>query len=219
MQPSPTCALPPLHALSPHRALSPLRALPLLGSSPRSLAFGLALLASAVACAGESGVGGGKACTLIGCVDMLTIQPKTPQGSIITLVQGTLVIDGASVAVSCLGGVGAKAAAPRNLNVQCTDQGLQIPGAPSKVIVTLSSGDYAISGEVVEPSYKTSQPNGAGCDPICKQATVAVTLGGGLVDVESDASGDAGVDATPLDGSTQDGAADTTSGEEVTPAG
>ncbi len=186
---------------------SPLHALRSARVRGHSAAIALTLLACTAACADGMGGDGGKACTLIGCVDMLTIQPKTPQGSVIALVQGTLVIDGATFAVQCFGdNIGVKADAPSKLSVQCSDQGLQIFGTPSKVVVTLSSGDYAISGAVIEPSYKTSQPNGPDCDPICKQATVAVTLGGGLVDTVGDVENDAGGDAAPLDGTAQDGA-------------
>ena len=55
--------------------------------------------------AGDGGDGGGQSCTLIGCVDQVTIRP-TWQGSPVVKVQDTVVADGVSVAVKCLSGGG-----------------------------------------------------------------------------------------------------------------
>jgi len=146
---------------------------------------------AASAC-GSDGGGDGQACTLIGCVDQVTNRP-TWQGSPVVKVQGTVVADGVTIAINCLNGGG-------GAGYMCSPDGVAITGAPAKLVITLASGDVDVVGLEVSPSYVTSQPNGKGCDPICKQATVTVELGGGLTDVIGSGDGTGGADADATGG-------------------
>lgn len=55
-------------------------------------------------------------------------------------------------------------------------ESIQLEGTPASVHITQSLGDLVLLDEVYAPVYHDSQPNGAGCEPICRQATVKQTL-------------------------------------------
>jgi hypothetical protein len=48
--------------------------------------------------------------------------------------------------------------------------GFSVSTFPSSVSVTIKRDGKALSTESFRPSYQTSQPNGPGCEPVCKQA-------------------------------------------------
>jgi hypothetical protein len=54
------------------------------------------------------------------------------------------------------------------------DAGLFVEGVTAEQMTVRVTGGAGSSSQVVRPSYETSQPNGPGCPPICKQARVQV---------------------------------------------
>jgi hypothetical protein len=55
---------------------------------------------------------------------------------------------------------------------------LTIGAAPEKITVRVLRDKKKVHEETVTPPYETLQPNGNGCEPICKHAEVNVTVGG-----------------------------------------
>jgi hypothetical protein len=58
---------------------------------------------------------------------------------------------------------------------------IQITGEPEKVRVTItrkhrSQGQKILADESFAPVYQTLQPNGPGCEPICRQGRVELSL-------------------------------------------
>lgn len=49
---------------------------------------------------------------------------------------------------------------------------------PEKLVVRITLDGRKIAEETITPLYETFQPNGPGCDPVCKKAEVRVTAGG-----------------------------------------
>jgi hypothetical protein len=48
--------------------------------------------------------------------------------------------------------------------------------APKVVRVSLRSSTVTVARQDFQPAYVSNQPNGPGCDPICKQATATWTI-------------------------------------------
>ena len=214
--------------MSRSTTIRPLRGDALTEAASTLVTLTLVVAASFGACSTEDNI---QSCTLIGCVDQVTLRALDPSGALIAKVQGTVIADGKTIAVNCLSGTG-------GLDYGCSPNGLVVMTSAASLVVSLSSGDLAVSGLVVTPSYVTTRPNGPKCDPICKQAIVDVQLGGGLVDaVGTDATSmdttsmdttsmdttsmdtgetDGGVDADLLDATTDAGLADTLLADAVT---
>jgi hypothetical protein len=61
---------------------------------------------------------------------------------------------------------------------QCRDlpgefiERIRISGTPSQVRIVQRLGSAAIGERVIEPLYKTVQPNGPDCEPACRQAVL-----------------------------------------------
>lgn len=150
---------------------------------------GLAL----AACACESS----KTCTLIGCQDQLIVEISQSSG-LAVLFSAHLDIDGRAVAcpapakgesAACDTGV---SIASRELQ-DCTqtisgDQAREtcvgtgyfteriiILGAPKSVGISLMTGATVAAQTTLTPTYEVNQPNGPGCDPVCKQAAATWT--------------------------------------------
>lgn len=151
----------------------------------RSIARALVLfgIVAATAACGSDGGGGGTTCTEIGCNDQVLIRPLSPSGTLITSVQGVVTADGEALTVNCVSGGTSSA------KVLCLPDGVAIQGQPTSLKIALSSGDLASAAPEVTPSYQKVQPNGPKCEPTCMQASVDVSLGGGLTDVVNDSGG------------------------------
>jgi hypothetical protein len=50
------------------------------------------------------------------------------------------------------------------------------PAQPVDVTVTVSLDDRRLGEARLQPVYTTSQPNGPGCEPVCRQARATLTL-------------------------------------------
>lgn len=102
-----------------------------------------------------------QACTLIGCSDGLVVR-------VAGLTEGTATIELKSVGrppivLTCDGPAHCAA------GVQFENE------TPAQATITVTSGDRVQAMEA-EPVYVKSRPNGPGCEPECRQATVTVTL-------------------------------------------
>jgi hypothetical protein len=53
---------------------------------------------------------------------------------------------------------------------------VDIAQTPESLHITVELGDRVLIEAEVDPDYATSQPNGDGCDPVCRQATVELPL-------------------------------------------
>jgi hypothetical protein len=99
-----------------------------------------------------------KACTLIGCVDGLSVAiPSNAQLPYTVTLQAPGV---ASVSVQCTSANGC------GTNVFFENQ------TPATVTVTITWQGTTLTKQFT-PVYKESQPNGEDCPPVCRQATVS----------------------------------------------
>jgi hypothetical protein len=53
---------------------------------------------------------------------------------------------------------------------------IHAPGTPQTLVVRVDRDQTQIFAHSQTPKYQTTQPNGPGCDPICKQSQVRLTL-------------------------------------------
>jgi hypothetical protein len=136
-----------------------------------------------------------KTCTLIGCNDHLTFQIELASGGKPQFA-ASLLIDGRTVAcpapvegtiATCDVGVSTTS---RELE-SCTSAGngyevcvgsgifaqtIVVAGAPADVSISLLNGTIVVAQQDFHPHYVSNQPNGPGCDPICRQATETWTV-------------------------------------------
>lgn len=147
----------------------------------------LAVLVSLLASAGcENAPFEGKACTEIGCVNGFQVEFQTgswPAGTYaVDAVTSTgtrscsvkLPFAGVDPGVTCTGD-----------KVQLGTSGSALPAAqhslvgvtffdtPAEVTLTVKRDGATLASQIFKPTYKTSQPNGAGCEPTCTQAPSA----------------------------------------------
>lgn len=125
-------------------------------------------------------------CTTIGCVDGSLIEVRSStnafaDGSYDMSVDGDnltgscsfVLKDGviATSSVQCSGSL-------TGMNFQANKWVYNLQGSPSTFKVVLKVDDQVKLEQTVEPTYQESQPNGVGCPPTCKNATVSLSLGG-----------------------------------------
>jgi len=135
-----------------------------------------------------------KACTLIGCVDGLTVdlEPASgwPAGSY------RFTIDADATRVTCSGSLPLPScAAGRALTcdtpgvVTITESGCALPAGaqgfpqigfdsklqPRRVVINITRNDALIGRAELAPEFRTSEPNGPGCPPTCHQAHAQMT--------------------------------------------
>ena len=55
-------------------------------------------------------------------------------------------------------------------------ESLRITRSPTHLTVTQWAGDTMIFEQTAIPTYQTSQPNGPGCEPICRQASASWSI-------------------------------------------
>jgi hypothetical protein len=124
--------------------------------SSRYLAVCLALVTAACTSATQE-----QACTLIGCSDGLVVRVEgAPEGMTTIELKRPF---RSPVVLTCTG--------PDHCagGIQFADQ------TPAHAIITITSGDRVKSVEL-DLAYTKSRPNGPGCEPECRQASVTVVL-------------------------------------------
>jgi len=120
----------------------------------------LAVAAALLACGDPAG----RACTEIGCSDGLYVELQGTPGAALEVVASTLSAEERSA--GCI-------VPPAGSCVVAFDGFV-----PQEVTLAVLGGDRPVS-VTVEPAYEDLQPNGPGCPPICRQATVEVDLEAG----------------------------------------
>ncbi len=141
---------------------------------------------------GGSNGGSPHACTGIGCVDGLFIS----FGRGIEWAHGTYVFslnaDGVEQtckgmlplppcasgrALACVGDVAMISESGCALPASQHGFGdIQLRSGPSKVTVRIERDGVVLADETLVPTYRTSQPNGPNCEPICRQASATIDL-------------------------------------------
>ncbi|MBX3193201.1 MAG: hypothetical protein KF819_39825 [Labilithrix sp.] len=168
-----------------------------------ALAVGLSLAAcggatdvppSSSSSSSSSGGGGGdRACTAIGCTDGLGISVTAPAGWKAGRYVFTVTADGSTQ--TCEGSLPLPSCGSPGLLckgqdgvAQIGESGCALPAAqhsfsdihfsstPAQVNVHVARDGVVLAEQSFTPSYVTSQPNGPGCEPICKQASGSLTL-------------------------------------------
>jgi hypothetical protein len=143
----------------------------------------LAVMLSALAPACE------KVCTLVGCGDSATLSLRRADGARPDFAL-ELEIDGrrvtcASAEQTCDMGVTTTVRPLADCHEErgadfrrlvCTPNGrfeqvISLGGTPARVSVTVKSPNGATAQQTFALVYQTTQPNGPGCEPICKQAS------------------------------------------------
>lgn len=141
---------------------------------------------------GGSNGGSSRVCTEIGCVDGLVIS----FGRGVEWAPGTYVfsIDADGVEQTCKGMLPLPPCASGGA-LTCTgnvatigESGCALPASqhgfadiqlrsgPSKVTLRIERDGVVLADETLVPTYRTSQPNGPNCDPICRQASATIAL-------------------------------------------
>lgn len=131
------------------------------------------------------------ACTLIGCIDGLTIDMPADQRWEPGRYVFDVTLDGRSI--RCTGALPLKTCEERSLTcnaggVMITESGCAMPAdshgfgpiaiasGPSSIALTIRRDGQTIATGDWTPEYKTSRPNGPQCPPVCRQATVTLQL-------------------------------------------
>jgi len=113
---------------------------------------------------GETGIGNGQACTLIGCDDGITIQLSDERPDSLSL---TVYTDDTSEAID---------------SILCTHQDtscfIRLGGLTPETVAVEIEWNSGAFRETFTPKYESFQPNGAGCPPVCSIATVDINLSG-----------------------------------------
>lgn len=148
----------------------------------------------------SSGSGGGgrgepRECTGIGCVDGLTLTLKAPAGWKAGNYTFTIEVDGHEQ--TCEGALPLPPCGTSSLRCKQEDKtilaiigesgcalpasqhafsDIRIDATPAEVKVHIARDGLVLADQKFEPIYVTSQPNGPGCEPICKTASGTVTL-------------------------------------------
>jgi hypothetical protein len=139
-----------------------------------------------------------KSCTTIGCADGLSLILTRADGSEPHF-EVSLVIDGKTIVCpapalgsssKCDDGVFVtltegqdcrQAATTTSATLTCTGNGrfqevVEIRRAPATLAVSLAQGGTTKPLGTLSPTYRTMQPNGPGCEPVCRQAEIAQVI-------------------------------------------
>lgn len=135
----------------------------------------------------------GKMCTQIGCIGGLHIDLAAPGGWAPGSYTFALVLDGTPV--TCTGGLPLPAcdAGPALTCdvpdlVQIGASGCAMPpdqhgfsdihliSGPARVELTIARDGQTLHNSTLTPTYVESQPNGPGCEPICRGASARIDL-------------------------------------------
>jgi hypothetical protein len=159
------------------------RARPSLEQDPRSklgeeakmrvrvvLFFGAAFLLAG--CRGRApGIEPPRMCTLMGCLDTLTVSldGEVPEEYTLQLTGS----DGVPIEVSCTSGEGSETA--QGQSVPCAGRSVTFNVAPAQVNLRLTWDGGALERNLT-PAYETFQPNGPGCPPACRSGSVTIVV-------------------------------------------
>lgn len=131
-------------------------------------------------------------CTEMGCVDGLTLQVDPNYKWQPGKYAFDFVLDGKRV--HCDGVLPLKSCEQESVvcsskqKVMITQNGCALPPEaqgfgdinlgdnPASVSVKITRNGQTIADGALNPLYRTTQPNGPGCEPVCKQATVPLPL-------------------------------------------
>jgi hypothetical protein len=142
----------------------------------------------------DDGGDGTKVCTMIGCVDGLRIDLQAGGGWAPGQYTFEFALDGAPVRCSgalplraCEDGPSLTCDVPDR--VQIGESGcalppeqhgfgdIYIPSGPAQVELSITRDDQPLLSRVtLSPTYTETQPNGPGCEPICRGAAAQITL-------------------------------------------
>lgn len=131
------------------------------------------------------------ACTTIGCVDGLSLELAPPGGTWapgkyvfeVTTPAGTTRCEGALPLPACESGPALACSGPP---VSIGESGcalpkdqhgfstLDLPTGPAHVEVAITHEGKPLTRFVLDPTYRTVQPNGPTCEPTCRQANASI---------------------------------------------
>lgn len=136
---------------------------------------------------------GDQGCTTIGCSDGFHLRIAAPNGWKPGAYVFTVVSDGAEQV--CEGGLPlqpcgtpsivckGQGAAPQITESGCALPAnahgfgdIVLPAGPAKISLKITRGGAVLVEQELAPTYVTTRPNGPSCEPICRQASAAVTL-------------------------------------------
>lgn len=140
-----------------------------------------------------------KICTMIGCESGLVVDLPGAKAGTNPFTKGTYTIEVASAGsvtkcevklplAACDKGPSVKCTG--DVKVQVTESGcalpadahslgpLRFPDAPAELEILVKKDKKLIGEGKLKPTYKTAQPNGPDCDPICNQASETIRIGG-----------------------------------------
>lgn len=106
---------------------------------------------------------GPRACTLIGCTDGISVRVAELPQSVYTV--ELLLPDGEVLSMECL----------RSAAGVCASEVFFDGITPPELAVRLTTASGTRT-ETFRPTYVSHQPNGPGCSPICRQATITMAL-------------------------------------------
>ncbi|MFZ5481629.1 MAG: hypothetical protein ACOZNI_33005 [Myxococcota bacterium] len=115
-----------------------------------------------------------KACTEIGCDDLVSVAVLDDGGSPVTAFHGTAILpDGAEIAFAC------NPSASGGDGFDCYENVVHLHTVAETIdLYVLGDASAAEFAGVVTPEYEEVQPNGPDCPPVCEQAEVEVELEG-----------------------------------------
>jgi hypothetical protein len=133
-----------------------------------------------------------KSCTLIGCNDQFQVE-ISQAGISFPNFAADMVIDGrkascSAVSTTTSGGCDSGVTVGLRELVTCTSmiqycagtgtyvEVLVIAGTPKTVNISLHNGAKIIAERTFQPQYTDYEPNGPGCDPVCKLAMASWSL-------------------------------------------
>lgn len=136
---------------------------------------------------------GEKMCTQIGCIDGLQVQVEKatpwPPGAytfVVTLDDTTITCTGALPLRPCEEAPSLTCDVPDRIIIgesgcalppeQHGFADIHVPSAVERFALAITHDGQPLGGIDVKPTYVTSQPNGPGCEPICRSASVRVEL-------------------------------------------
>lgn len=112
-----------------------------------------------------------QACTLIGCTDFLAVSLSEPVPDDFTI--ELTPESGETLFVRCSGGQ--RVETDSSPGAECFADGAHFPVTPEHAHIEISWTTGFFETDVT-PAYSVSQPNGPGCEPICRQGTVILDL-------------------------------------------
>lgn len=141
----------------------------------------LSLAAGLTAFACEAIESEGKSCTLIGCESRLSVAftaatwpagtyqvlAQTPTGPRTCTVALPLPSNGQA---ACTGTMTLGTSGSALPTAQHSLVGVQLADQPTQLTLTVTRDGAELAKKTFAPVYTVSQPNGAGCEPVCKQA-------------------------------------------------